>query len=168
MIHVNKLEFTYPRADTPAVRDYRVNPYGGYESTRKTGNGSTFDDDRLHPKALVVGVAHGGSAKAYPLAAVAEVGVVNDRVGGRPVVVAVTPGGTLVAYDRRVAGEPLRFERADDRRLAADGSRFAVATGEAVDGPHAGRTLEPAAELPPLFWFSWLDFHPESDLYRTG
>lgn len=149
-----------------SVRNYRENPYAGYETDRVTGPGSTFDDDRLHPKTLVIGVVEGEAAKAYPLAAVVEAGVVNDRVGGRPVVVTVAPGDDLVAYDRRLGGRTLTFERVDDRHLRAGGSRFRVATGAAVGGPYDGRTLAPAAELPPLFWFSWLDFHPDTDLYR--
>lgn len=149
-----------------SIPDYNQNPYAGYATDRVTGPGSTFDDDRLHPKALVIGVTDGGEAKAYPLAPVAEAGVVNDRVGSLPVVVAVTSGEELVAYDRRLSGESLTFERADDRHLRAGGSRFEVATGEAVDGPFVGRALEPVADLPPLFWFSWLDFHPDSALYR--
>jgi hypothetical protein len=34
-----------------------------------------------------------------------------------------------------------------------------------VDGPLAGMTLEPAAAMPPLCWFTLLDFHPVSGLY---
>ena len=149
-----------------SVRDYRRDPYDDYASSRAAGFGSTFDDDRLHPKALVIGVTDGDAAKAYPLVYVAETGVVNDRVGDRPVVVAVAPGRSLVAYDRRVGRRTLTFAPAGDRHLRAARSRFRVETGEAVDGPLAGSTLASAAAIPPLFWFSWLDFHPDSALYR--
>ncbi len=72
-----------------------------------------------------------------------------------------------MAYDRRLGGRTLPFEPAGDRHLRADGSRFLAATGEAVDGPHAGGRLASAAALPPLFWFSWLDFHPDTAVYRA-
>ena len=150
-----------------SIRDYGRDPYARYGTDRTTGPGSTFDDDRLHPKALVIGVAHDGAAKAYPLAEVRRAGVVNDRVGGRPVVVALAPGDGLVAFDRRLDGSVLTFDRTADGRLRAGGSRFALPCGEAVDGPLAGASLEPAAPIPPLFWFSWLDFHPDSALYRA-
>ena len=133
-------------AGRDATRDYTYDPYGGYDTSSQVRGGSTFDDDRLHPKTLVIGVVHGGEATAYPLPAVREAGVVNDVVGGRPVVVALAPGDTLVAYERTVDGEGLRFE-------------------VAVDGPHAGATLARANDVPPLFWFSWLDFHPDTALY---
>ncbi|NIS33630.1 MAG: DUF3179 domain-containing protein, partial [Actinobacteria bacterium] len=45
-----------------SIRDYGADPYAGYATSRQTGPGSTFDDGRLHPKALVVGVAAGGEA----------------------------------------------------------------------------------------------------------
>lgn len=151
-----------------ASRDYTYDPYGGYATTDQVGVGSTFDDDRLHPKTLVIGVTAGESAKAYPLPRIGAAGVVNDTVGDRPVVVAGAPGDTLVAYDRTVDGEVLTFEAADDERLRAGGSRWRRSTGRAVDGPHEGSELTAANRLPALFWFAWLDFHPETTLYGDG
>lgn len=151
-----------------ATRDYTFDPYGGYDTSSQVRSGSTFDDDRLHPKTLVIGITVGGVAKAYPLPRVVEAGPVNDVVGDRPVVVAVAPGETLVAYDRTVDGEALEFESADAEHLQAGGSRWRRSTGRAVDGIHKGTTLSGANAFPPLFWFAWLDFHPESRLYRRG
>lgn len=151
--------------DRAAVRDYSFDPYGGYANTNQVGGGSTFDDDRLHPKTLVIGVTAGEAAKAYPLPRVVEAGVVNDSVGDRPVVVAPAPGDTLVAYERTVDGEVRAFEPVDDEQLRADGSRWRRSTGRAVDGPHEGTQLTAANRLPPLFWFAWLDFHPGTALY---
>lgn len=150
-----------------ALRDYTYYPYAGYEASDRVGvSGRGFDDDRLHPKTEVLGVAHGGTARAYPLAAVtaAPGGVVTDAVGGLPVVVTVA-GGTLTGYVRRVAGETRRATPAGPAHLRLAGSRWERATGRAVDGPHAGASLRPATAVPPLFWFSWLDFHPETSVY---
>ncbi|MFB6219362.1 MAG: DUF3179 domain-containing protein [Halobacteriaceae archaeon] len=149
-----------------AVRDYSQNPYAGYGESESIGIGrNDFEDDRLHPKTQVIGVAAGGAARAYPLPAVRERGPVNDTVGGRPVVVAVAADDrTLVAYDRRVDGETLTFE-ADGSHLAAGGSRWEILTGEAVDGPHEGTELTSAAGQSQLFWFTWLDFHPDTTVF---
>lgn len=117
---------------------------------------------------LVVGVVHGGEAVAYPFPAVRKARVVNDRVGGLPVVVATTPGGSLVAYDRTVDGEILRFSVADDRHLRAGGSRWERTTGRAVDGPHEGTRLARANERSPLFRRAWKDFHPRSKIWRPS
>jgi hypothetical protein len=80
----------------------------------------------------------------------------------------VAPGNTLVAYDRRVDGRTLKFAADGDRHLAAGGSRWRRATGEAVDGPFAGRQLENAVERSPMFWDAWKDFHPDTTVYGRG
>ncbi|WP_433623937.1 DUF3179 domain-containing protein [Halomicrococcus sp. NG-SE-24] len=147
-----------------AVRDYTFDPYGAYRTNDRVGLGGTFAGD-LHPKTQVLGIAANGRARAYPFPAVERAGVVNDAVGGLPVVVAVTPDGTLVGYDRRVGGEPLRFERDGDATMRGGGSRWALSTGRAVDGPHRGTELASATDAPPLFWFAWRKFHPWTDLY---
>lgn len=120
----------------------------------------------IPPRTLVVGVTVDGQARAYPHDTVVEAGgVVEDTLSGTPLVVTTTPGSVLAAYDRRVGGEPLSFAAADERHLRAGGSRWLRATGEAVDGPHAGRRLERANELPPMFWLGWSEFNPETTVY---
>jgi hypothetical protein len=119
----------------------------------------------LHPQELVVGVEHEGVARAYTFRALAREDVVHDTVGGRPVVVAAAPGGTLVAYDRRVSGVTLRFESDGDVFLRGGGSRWRRTTGVAVDGPHAGTRLARANEFPPMFWLGWSEFTPETTVY---
>lgn len=149
------------------TRPYDTNPYGRYADADQVGLGRTDYDDRLHPKTLVVGVADADAARAYPLPAVREAGVVNDVVGDLPVVVTTDGGGDLVAYERTVDGDVLAFEAADETTLRADGSRWRRSTGRALDGPHEGTTLTRANDLTPLFWFSWADIHPDSDIYEA-
>lgn len=147
------------------ARDYSINPYADYQSTREAGYADySFADERLHPKAEVLGLSHDGSAVAYPLQVMVDRGVVNDRVGQLPIVVAVD-GQTLVAYDRRVGERTLTFDAAGDDVMAGGGSRWRIATGTAIDGPYRGTRLAPAADHPPMFWFAWLQFHPETEVY---
>lgn len=149
--------------------DYGRNPYSGYDYSERIGIGANEvpeSDTRLHPKSQVLGIAADGNAKAYPLDAITEAGVVNDTVGDLPVVVTVASDDTtLVAYIRRVDGQTLRFEKASATHLRADGSRWKITTGQAVEGPHDGTVLEPAAKKPQMFWFAWLDFHPDTTVY---
>jgi hypothetical protein len=153
-----------------ATRQYGYDPYEAYARSERIGIGfNSVDDDRLHPKTTVIGVARGDVARAYPLRDVllAEGSLVEDDVGGLPVVVAAADDGdgTLVAYDRRVDGETLSFERAGDAHLRAGGSRWRLTTGRAVDGPFEGRRLAAASRRSALFWFAWVDFHPETDVW---
>jgi len=154
--------------EAPA-RNYDTNPYAGYEDAERVGIGyNEFDDERLHPKAQVIGVATEDAARAYPLERVLSAGVVNDTVGDRPVVVTTTGADSLVAYDRRVDSEVVAFEAAGTDHVAGGGSRWQRTTGEAVDGPHEGTSLERANGRSQMFWFAWLDFHEGTSVYGEG
>lgn len=147
------------------ARDYTRNPYEGYDEVRRIGvDDFSFDDERLHPKTRVLGITSGGEAIAYPMDAVEEAGVVNDTVGDLPVVVTIA-NGTIVGYVRRVGGRTLSFSMTGSGLLAADGSRWRPGTGAAIDGPHEDTRLGPATTEPPMFWFAWLKFHQESEVY---
>jgi len=141
---------------------YELSKYGYEEERQVVGYDSSAE------YTLVVGVVHGGEAVAYPFDAVRTAGAVNDRVGGLPVVVTVTPGGSLAAYERVGAGETFRFAVADERHLRAGGSRWERTTGRAVDGPHEGTRLSPANERSPLFRNAWEDFHPDSRVWSPS
>lgn len=138
------------------TRNYEVNPYDGYAD----------GGDGVAPKTKVVGVAHDGAATAYPLGTVLEAGgVVNDEVGGLPVVVAATAGGSLTAFVRRVGGERVTVEAAGLDRMTAAGSTWDRTTGEAVDGPHEGSRLARANDRSTMYLFTWRDLYPETDVY---
>jgi hypothetical protein len=147
-------------------RSYERNPYAGYDENSRIGIGyNDIDDDRMHPKTTVLGVTSAGVSRAYPLPRIEEEGVVQDTVGDLPVVVTTTPAGSLVAYDRRVGGETLSFQAAGGEHLRADGSRWKRTTGVAVEGPNEGTELARANDRSPMFWFAWVDFHEDTEIY---
>ncbi|WP_416839796.1 DUF3179 domain-containing (seleno)protein [Haloferax sp. DFSO52] len=147
------------------TRQYAVNPYTSYQQSRSIGIGFNDEvDERMHPKTSVIGITADGVARAYPYDTVSNAGVVNDDVGTLPVVVAATTDGTLVAYERRVDGSVVEFERGDGVLVAA-GSRWDIVTGRALDGPHEGTVLIRANDRSPMFWFAWADFNPETEIY---
>jgi hypothetical protein len=199
--------------DGSGARPYPRNPYAGYDASREVGvpdgaigsTGTGSETARrakgpggdLHPKTQVLGLTAGDEAVAYPLGAVADAGVVNDRVGDLPVAVTLSrsPGtrsavgeasgdegatgegsnppdadGTarLVAYDRRVDGEARRFETPEPGVLAAAGTTWDAATGAGRSGPLAGRPLRRVPGARTMFWFAWRDFHPETRVYDGG
>jgi len=151
---------------TDATRNYNDNPYEDYNETSRTGLAGDFDGGRLDAKAEVIGIANNGVARAYPASTLESEGVVEDSVGGLPVVVTTTAEGTPVAWVREVDGEVLSFS-GDGSHLSAGGSRWRRTTGVAVDGPYKGRQLAQANAISSHFWFAWLDIHPDSELY-TG
>jgi hypothetical protein len=168
-----------PHSGTVAAResprDYTLDPYAAYRTNDRIGFGeggyasdtdAAFDDDRLHPKTYVLGVARGDAARAYPLPGVAEAGAVTDTVYDLPLVV-TSVADDLVAYDRRVGGRVRTFERVDPDHLTAAGSRWDVASGSAVDGPHEGERLR-RVRATGQFWFAWLQLHPGTSVWGVG
>jgi len=156
----------------PTAINYDLDVYGRHRTIaeRYPDHGPLGDlewsDTRLRRRTVVIGIATDGAARAYPRREVEWNEPINDIVGDVPVVVALADG-TLVAYDRRVDGGTLRVE-ADDGALAGGGSRWDPLTGQATEGPHAGRTLRDVAPVGGLYWAAWLKVRPETEVYGRG
>lgn len=117
---------------------------------------------------LVLGVTKGGSARAYVLSQIAFYHLVNDELGGQPLLVTFCArcfsGG---AFDPVVDGQSLTFQVhgvyqgtftiIDDQF----GSIWSHLTGEALVGPMVGRHLEPLPQHV-MALASWLEIHPNS------
>lgn len=162
---------------------YGANPYVGYSSRPEPY--SLFDgdpDDRLPPLERVVGVDEGGEVKGYPFSVLTATHVVNDVVGGVPVVVLWgDPGtadaldgpsipdsrgvGTGVAYRSTVDGTVLTFEGHPDGGLFVDQETNSVWTllGRAISGPLEGEQLEVALHRNEFF-FAFAAFFPDAHL----
>ena len=172
--------------DTGHVRSYGSNPYAGYDRVDSNPfllDDRTLIDGRLNPKVRIVGVVIGEDEVAYPLPELAKVGVVNDTVGGEPIVVLWVPGtvsglgaatvaggeevGTAVVFSRTTEdGTVLEFEAAEaaGMRDSATGSTWTL-DGVAIDGPMAGERLEPVPNDQP-FWFAWAIFRPDTTIWQ--
>lgn len=91
--------------DTGAVRPYGRDPYGSYYTDESVSFGATFNDDRLHPKAFVLGVEINGQFKAYHEDAL-PVGETTDTFAGKNIVITKNADGEIqISAD----GEPLPF-----------------------------------------------------------
>ncbi|MEJ2559449.1 MAG: DUF3179 domain-containing (seleno)protein [Anaerolineae bacterium] len=171
--------------ETGYRRDYGNNPYAGYDDV----NRSPFlyvgpeTPGVLPPMARVLTVDLSGEAVAYPYDVLQEVGVVNDSVGGTPLVVLWAPGtasaldagtvalgrdvGAANAFSREIDGQTMTF-RFDGNRITDEetGSEWNV-LGQAVSGPLAGSQLAPVVSIN-HFWFSWAAFKPETRIYQPS
>lgn len=128
----------------------------------------TYRDDRLKPKTMVLGLDVEGASKAFPLEALRQVKVVNDTIGGKPVVVVHQPASdTTTAFVGRARGKTLTFAPANaqgtELRDQETGSRW-TAYGECTGGALKGAALEPLI-LEPEYWFAWSEFHRETSIY---
>lgn len=142
--------------------------YASYYRSGRTGViAETFEDDRLYEKEFVIGVQLEGTTAAYPYGVLNVEPVVNDMVGGVPLVVAFNAAsGTGQVFDRRVGSQTLTFASAGDDRFVDDqtGSTWNLLTGEAVDGDLRGTQLV-VIKSTRTFWFGWKDWFPDTRLY---
>ena len=167
--------------DTGFTRQYGRNPYSGYDDI----NSSPFlfvgpEDRRLRPVERVATVELNGETVAYPFLRLEENPIVNDLVGGTPIVVFHAPGtasaldGSLIANSRDVGSTGVFDRRLGDRTLTfhpdsgaftdeETGSTWNI-LGRAIDGPLTGHTLTPIVHAN-HFWFAWAAFKPDTRVW---
>ncbi len=169
--------------DTGFDRPYGENPYLGYDDV----NNPPFlyrgpeTPGVLPPVARVLTIDLNGEAVAYPYTVLQKVGVVNDTVGGKDVVVLWAAGtasaldagtvaggrdvGAATAYARTLDGQTLMLTLDGARIVDQEtGSEWNV-LGQAVSGKLAGKQLMPVVAVN-HFWFSWAAFKPQTRIYQ--
>lgn len=125
----------------------------------------------LPPSSLVVGLARGEQAHAYPIDLLSLHEVVNDVVGGLPVAVTWCPlCSSALAYERRLGGRVLVFGVSGylyhanqilfDRQT---GSLWSQLLGGAVTGRYRGTSLT-AVPILETTWAEWLAAHPRTSV----
>lgn len=171
--------------ETGYDREYGRNPYTGYDdidTDRPFLYRGPETDGRLAPMTRVLAVDLNDDPVAYDYVTLARERVINDVVGGVPVVVFWKEGtasaldartvdggadvGAAAAYRREVDGIVTTFSWngsafVDD----ATGTTWSI-TGEGLDGPLADTDLE---SVPAFnhFWFSWAVFRPSTRVWTA-
>ncbi len=157
-------------ADRLAEKNKIINE-GIFGRSGPAPKGSFSHDDRLRPRDMIVGLEAAGETKAYPVSALKDARVVNDRVGGDPVLIVHQPDSdTTTAFVAQTAGRNLKFQAADPqahRLVDLDTHSTWNAYGECLAGRLKGTRLKTLI-LEPEFWFAWSEFHPETGLYNAG
>jgi len=130
----------------------------------------TYHDDRLAPKTMVLGLDVSGEAKAFPRDTLQQVKVINDRIGGEPVLVVHQPrSDTTTAFVARSGGKALTFRAANANATELtdeqSGSKW-TPYGTCTAGSMKGSTLEPLI-MEPEFWFAWSEFHRGTKIYEA-
>jgi hypothetical protein len=149
--------------------DVRFDPYQTYYGAPDAGVvGRKRADDRLPVKEKVLGVRLGGEVKAYSFTALARDRVVNDTVGGVPLVV-VFDGLTFsgAVYRRDPGGKLITFLPGPNSLSMEDEETDSIwdgLSGKAMTGSDAGMELE-QVPITYSFWFGWVDFYPNTAVY---
>lgn len=131
--------------------------------------GSVSSGDWLDPTDAVVGYLADGRAYAYPFKILNFHEIVNDDLGGIPVLISYCPlCRSAIVYDRRVDGEVLNFGNTSalyesdlvmvDRNT---GSYWWQVAGAAIVGPLTGTALEPLPSVVAT-WADWTTHHPDT------
>jgi Protein of unknown function (DUF3179) len=149
--------------------DQRPDPYRYYYNSSEAGvKGRKHPDNRLPTKERVIGVRLGGEVKAYSFNALARARVVDDTLGGVPLVVVFDGASESGAvYRRDPAGRVLTLAPGPSALSMVDsetGSTWDGLSGTAIAGANAGTQLEQIA-ITYSFWFGWADFYPNTRVY---
>jgi len=127
-------------------------------------------DTRLPARETVAGLEGGRETVAYPFSELRIARVVNDRVGGQPIVIVHQPSSdTTTAFDARVNGKLLTFQAANDAASAVidlETRSTWNAYGLCLEGPLKGTQLKQVI-LVPQFWFAWSQFHQGTRIFTA-
>ncbi|GIU72701.1 MAG: hypothetical protein KatS3mg003_2218 [Candidatus Nitrosocaldaceae archaeon] len=145
--------------DTGAIRPYGVDPYGDYYTRDDILFPLDHRDDRLKPKELVYGIDN----KAYLMDIFKDDNIINDSIDGKDIVI-ISINGLTRAFDRSIDGKTLEFILDDDTIKDRESNSVWNIEGNAIDGIMKGKKLERLV-LEPSFWFSWVSFHKDTDIY---
>jgi hypothetical protein len=133
-----------------ALRDKYTKTFD-YETGESRKSLTGTDTASWHDKSWVVGVALNGKSKAYDWNRLRRERVINDAVGGQPIVIVLgADGASFFAYAR------------------PDSATFTLRSDSLVAGAHAfavgGNALQPV-QASQEFWHSWRTFHPLTERY---
>jgi hypothetical protein len=169
---------------TGFFRDYGDDPYGGsYYETSQIWFPLSHLDMRLPPKTILLGVALGGTARAYALGNLTSQ-VWMDSVGGQDVLVwvdgsyavptACTSGPcnsgqhfqVVRFFNPIVNGKLLTFGLSNGTIMDLETHSVWNFDGLAIKGPLAGMSMARFASET-AFWFAWAAFYPGSTIYPS-
>ncbi len=154
--------------ETGFVRSYgnpldRKTFYGAYRASPNLMFPVFKIDERLPDKAPVFGLQHGADARAWQAYDLWTARILNDALGGRPVVITVdAASGAVRAYERG----PHSFQSGSTSSSLVDEGGGAWTAGEShlVSAADPGKKLERLSGVH-AYWSAWYAFHPETTLY---
>jgi hypothetical protein len=150
--------------ETGHQRDYTPGrPYGRYFASPDTMFPVFPRDPRLATKDVVFALRLDPHRKLYPLAAFDREPVVNDVVGGTPVVVIGTSATRTVRAYRRGAIVFRAGRQPHELIAATTGDVWRVEEEALVKSTGEGRLPRLAGHL--VYWFGWFAFHPDTPVY---
>ncbi|MCZ6583887.1 MAG: DUF3179 domain-containing protein [Thaumarchaeota archaeon] len=163
-LHPDTLVLT---TETGHIRSYGVDPYGDYYTDPRILFPVEHEDDRMHPKELILGFHESDVYKAYKQDDVESAIVINDIFNNKPMMLVSLFSGDSRAFDRTVNDKVLTFDFVDNVIIDLESKSKWNYDGVATSGSMEGIQL---VRLPfnPGFWFQWVAFHPDTEVYESS
>lgn len=150
--------------DTGHIRSYATDPYGNYYTEPRIMFPVENQDDRLHPKEIILGFSQDGIYKAYRQNDVESKKIINDSLDNNPIMLVSMFSQNSRAFERTLNGDILEFEISNDKIVdTSTGSEWNY-DGLSISGPYEGEQLK-RIPMEPGFWFEWVAFHPDTLVY---
>ena len=146
-------------------RPYSSDPYSDYFKDPRVLFPVENEDDRIGKKEIILGFREGKSYKAFQLDLVEKSKIINDSVGNLDIVIFSTAPYMGRAYDRQLDDMVLEFEFEGDKIVDKQTRSEWDLEGNALSGKLLGEELS-RITYDPGFWFEWVAFHPETELYK--
>ncbi len=132
---------------------------GRFEVGRSKGDLTRTDSLSWKDKSWIVGVQIGKTSKAYDWNLLKEHRIINDKVGDRPIIIALSADGqSFVSYERPSDAETFIIR---NDSLIANGRAYNFA-GKTADTNESLKKVLAYQE----FWHSWRTFHPDTQMYN--
>ncbi|KAF6244102.1 hypothetical protein C6988_00380 [Nitrosopumilus sp. b1] len=160
-LHPDTLVLT---TDTGHVRAYGVDPYGNYYTDNRIMFPVENNDDRMHPKEIILGFDMDGTYKAYRQNDVEEMIVINDEIEKTSLLLVSLYDENARAFDRTISDHTLTFEFSDGKIIDTNTNSEWNYDGLAISGPLKDAQLTRLG-FNPGFWFEWVAFHPQTLVY---
>jgi hypothetical protein len=155
----------YPGALTPDPAHVGVARFSERNVSFGTAVSRTMvhHDDRLPPETLVLGIDVGNRSVAYILDPSLRGPVIHqDQIDELPIALIASPGAWPNAFDRRLDETVVDLVTDDGGSILGLGSTWG-STGQAIEGPRAGRAL---SVVPSRItrWHAWAAYRPGTEI----
>lgn len=120
-----------------------------------------FPNSGLRSRDLVLGAEIGSESRAYPVERIFAAQLVEDRLGGQPIIIVAGADSKSI----RVFRARSEFYRMAGKLMDAETGSEWDFNGCALHGPKAGACLPPVDALKD-YWFDWRNYHPHTSIFR--
>ena len=174
LVHSDELTFGLYRAERPEGEVLRADPndeakYSPIDWEKQFEKMPVVVEhpgEGFESKDVMLTISAFGEDRAYALRELLAEKLIQDRVGGHPVIVVLGPDGDSVRAFRIPATEFYRTAGSDGALLmdAATGGRWNF-RGCRIDDGEKRECLE-ALTVTRDYWFDWRSYHPQGTVYR--